>query len=43
MHLKANDRITFAVGYGENKTNYSDTTGLSVRIMLLSETKSGKQ
>jgi len=35
MHLKPNDTITFAVGYGKNKTNYSDTTGLSVRIVLL--------
>ena len=34
MQLKANDRITFAVGYGKNKTNYGDTTGLSVRIVL---------
>lgn len=43
MHLKADDRITFAVGYGENKTNFGDTTGLSVRIVLLSETKSGNR
>ena len=42
MYLKANDRITFAVGYGKNKTNYGDTTGLSVRIVLLPEAKSGK-
>jgi hypothetical protein len=39
MYLKANDRITFAVGYGENKTNYGDTTGLSVKIALLSESR----
>jgi hypothetical protein len=43
MQLKANDRITFAVGYGKNKTNYGDTTGLSVRIVLLSEAKPGKR
>ncbi len=43
MQLKANDKITFAVGYGKNKTNYGDTTGLSVRIVLLSESKSGKR
>jgi hypothetical protein len=42
MHLEANDRITFAVGYGKNKTNYGDTTGLSVRIELVSESKSHK-
>ena len=42
MQLKANDRITFAVGYGKNKTNFGDTTGLSVRIELLSESKSRK-
>jgi hypothetical protein len=43
MQLKANDRITFAVGYGANKTNYGDTTSLSVRVVLLSEPKSGKR
>jgi hypothetical protein len=42
MHLKANDTITFAVGYGKNKTNFGDTTGLSVQIVLLNETKSGR-
>jgi hypothetical protein len=31
------------VGYGKNKTNYGDTTGLSVRIVLLSEAKPGKR
>lgn len=35
MHLNAKDRITFAVGYGKNKTNFGDTTGLSVQIVLL--------
>jgi len=33
--LKANDTITFAVGYGKNKTNFGDTTGLFARITLL--------
>jgi len=42
MPLKANDRLTFAVGYGKNKTNFGDTTGLSVRIVLINETKSAK-
>ena len=42
MQLKAKDRITFAVGYGKNKTNYGDTTGLSVRIELLNQGKSAK-
>jgi hypothetical protein len=40
--LKANDTITFAIGYGKNKTNSGDTTGLFVRIVLLSETGAGK-
>ncbi len=39
MHLKAKDKITFAVGYGKNKTNYGDTTGLSVKILLRNETR----
>lgn len=34
--LKANDTVTFAVGYGKNKTNFCDTTGLFARIVLLS-------
>ena len=33
--LKANDTITFAIGYGKNKTNSCDTTGLFARIVLL--------
>lgn len=28
IDLKANDTVTFACGYGKNKTNFSDTTGL---------------
>jgi hypothetical protein len=35
VKLRANDVVTFAVGYGKNKTNYCDTTGLVVRIDLL--------
>jgi hypothetical protein len=31
--LKAQDTITFACGYGKNKTHYSDTTGLFARIV----------
>ena len=42
MQLKANDRITFAIGYGKNQTNFGDTTGLSVRIVRLNGAKSGK-
>jgi len=42
IQLKAKDKVTFAVGYGENKTNYGDTTGLSVRIVLLGETSADK-
>lgn len=30
--LKKNDIVTFAVGYGPNKTHYNDTTGLTVLI-----------
>jgi hypothetical protein len=30
--LTAKDTITFAVGYGRNKTHFSDTTGLTARI-----------
>jgi hypothetical protein len=35
VKLKANEIVTFAVGYGKNKTNSCDTTGLAVRIDLL--------
>jgi hypothetical protein len=35
VKLRANDIVTFAVGYGKNKTNSCDTTGLVVRIDLL--------
>jgi hypothetical protein len=33
--LAMGDIITFAVGYGQNKTHYSDTTSLSAEITLL--------
>jgi hypothetical protein len=36
IQLRAGDVITFAVGYGLNKTHYSDTTGLSAKITLQS-------
>jgi hypothetical protein len=36
IELQANDIITFAVGYGKNKTHFCDTTGLSARITMLS-------
>ena len=32
VKLKAHDIVTFAVGYGKNKTNSCDTTGLFVHI-----------
>jgi hypothetical protein len=36
VELKVNDVITFAVGYGKNKTNYGDTTGLFAQVVLVS-------
>jgi hypothetical protein len=35
LEMKANDTVTFAVGYGKNKTNSGDTTGLFARLVLL--------
>lgn len=35
IKMKANDTVTFAVGYGKNKTNSGDTTGLFARLVLL--------
>jgi len=35
IEMKANDTVTFAVGYGKNKTNSGDTTGLFARVVLL--------
>lgn len=42
IEMKANDTVTFAVGYGKNKTNFGDTTGLFARVVLLSGAESGK-
>jgi hypothetical protein len=42
VDLKAGDTVTFAVGYGKNKTNYGDTTGLFARVVLLTGSDSGK-
>ncbi|MFZ0760028.1 MAG: hypothetical protein WAM69_08775 [Candidatus Sulfotelmatobacter sp.] len=42
IKMKANDTVTFAVGYGKNKTNYGDTTGLFARVLLLAGADSGK-
>jgi len=36
VKLKANDTLTFAVGYGRNKTNFCDTTGLFAQVVMLS-------
>jgi hypothetical protein len=35
LHLEKSDVITFAVGYGANKTFYNDTTGLMLIIEIL--------
>ena len=35
IRLKAKDKLTFAVGYGKNKTHFNDTTGLFVRVILI--------
>jgi hypothetical protein len=35
LELKANDTLTFAVGYGKDKTNSGDTTGLFAQVVLL--------
>jgi len=42
IKMKADDTITFAVGYGKNKTNSGDTTGLFARIILLKNVDGGK-
>ena len=34
IHLNKNDIVTFAIGYGSNKTNYNDTTGLLLTIEI---------
>jgi len=38
IEMRANDTVTFAVGYGKNKTNSGDTTGLFARLVLLGST-----
>jgi hypothetical protein len=43
VELKANDTVTFAVGYGKNKTNSGDTTGLFAQVVLLSGAPGRKQ
>jgi len=35
VDLQANDTVTFAVGWGKNKTNSGDTTGLFAQVVLL--------
>jgi len=35
--IKADETITFAVGYGKNKTHYGDTTGLFAKVVLLAD------
>jgi len=43
IEMKANDTVTFAVGYGKNKTNSGDTTGLFARVVLLAGAESSKR
>ena len=35
VRLNAGDTLTFAVGYGKNRTNFNDTTGLFARVTRL--------
>jgi len=35
--MKADETITFAIGYGKNKTHYGDTTGLFAKVVLLGD------
>jgi hypothetical protein len=37
--MTKDDTITFAIGYGKNKTNSCDTTGLFARVVLLGDSK----
>jgi hypothetical protein len=37
--MKAGDTLTFAIGYGKNKTHYGDTTGLFAKVTLLDKAK----
>lgn len=43
VELKADDSVTFAVGYGKDKTNSGDTTGLFAQVVLLSASPAHKQ
>jgi hypothetical protein len=36
LALRSGDVLTFAVGYGSDKTNYNDTTGLFAHLTLMS-------
>jgi hypothetical protein len=42
IEMESNDTVTFAVGFGKNKTNSGDTTGLFARILLLASTQNKK-
>ncbi len=42
IRMKANDTVTFVVGYGKNKTNSGDTTGLFARVILVVSTDKHK-
>jgi len=35
--MKADETLTFAVGYGKNKTHFGDTTGLFAKVVLLGD------
>jgi hypothetical protein len=37
--MRAEETLTFAVGYGKNKTHYGDTTGLFAKVVLLGDSK----
>jgi hypothetical protein len=34
IEMKANDTVTFAIGYGKNTTHFGDTTGLIAKVVL---------
>ena len=40
--MKENDTVTFACGYGRNKTHFGDTTGLFARLILLTGANGSK-
>jgi hypothetical protein len=42
LEMKTGDTVTFAVGYGKNKTNSGDTTGLFAQVVLLGKMGSSK-